>query len=746
MSEHAEQAPQTGGGEVARQAGPGHDQRRPAPGQPSGQARGTAGRPAEGEQEAPADEAGARGGRRPGRPSKLDVAIRLGKQRYQLGRTSQASSGRPYAKRDNVRYLFDGKAKAELRADLRYAWQCAAPDETTPSDSTLNSAISALKRLALEVEPDPTSAEDRMRAAGVSPDGGPSDRGAEALRELGLDGNPAPENYAIPEPYEVDAGGVWRWVPGRGEETPPSRVRVAWSALLPVGILRAPDGAEEVELAWWRPPRWVRRAVPRSVAKSGRKLVAALGDQGLPVIEADAKQVERWLAAAEAANWGVLQPTRITRHLGWQPDGTTFVTGDQQPWPVRPTYDTQTRALAAYHPHGTLAGWQEAVTPLTGHPRAQIGIYASLAAPLLKILGLPSFTVDWSGRSTTGKTITVVVGLSAWADPNETAGAFGTWKTSVIAAEKRLNLVRGLPVVLDESQLAFPPELVGDVLYQVGENVGKGREGGWASMLAWETIVLSTGERPALSFTARQGASARVLSVEGYPFGSDPAAAIAAHKGVLGDYGTAGPAFVERLMAVLGEDGGHAKLLKLHRGLVKLYATGGDLSRRRAPLVACLHLAAILAHQWGVVTFETPAPGVWLELFAGPDPRDDRPGEALRVIREFIAARPDRIWGLAKVYDREGNDRPREYAEPPPPGWAGRLRDDGAVALLPEVVRQELKRAGYELDEVAKEWARSGAIRRGDGRHLLPHVRIGDAKTRMYVFEPVGESGQETAS
>jgi Domain of unknown function (DUF927) len=743
MSERAEQAPETGGGEKARQAGPGHDQRRPASGQAPSEACRAAGRPAEGEQEEAAGEAGARGGRRRGRPSKLDVAIRLGKQRYQLGRTSQASSGRPYAKRDNVRYLFDGKAKAELRADLRYAWQCADPDEATPSDSTLNSAISALKRFALEVEPDPTTAEDRMRAAGVSPDGGPSDRGAEALRNLGLDGSPVPENYAIPEPYEVDAGGVWRSVEG-GEDQGASRVRVAWSALLPVGVLRAPDGAEEVELAWWRPPRWVRRAVPRSVAKSGRRLVAALGDQGLPVIEADAKQVERWLAAAEAANWGVLQPTRITRHLGWQPDGTTFVTGDQQPWPVRLTYDTQARALAAYHPHGTLEGWQEAVAPLTGHPRAQIGIYASLAAPLLKILGLPSFTVDWSGRSTTGKTITVVVGLSAWAAPSETAGAFGTWKTSVIATEKRLNLVRGLPVVLDESQLAFPPELVADVLYQVGENVGKGREGGWASMLAWETIVLSTGERPALSFTARQGASARVLSVEGYPFGSDPAAAIAAHKGVLGDYGTAGPAFVARLMAVLGEDGGHAKLLKLHRGLVKLYATGGDLSRRRAPLVACLHLAAILAHQWGVVAFQTPEPGVWLELFAGPDPRDDRPGEAFRVIREFIAARPDRVWGLAKVYDREGNDRPREYAEPPPLGWAGRLRDDGAVALLPEVVRQELKRAGYELDEVKSEWARSGAIRR-DGRNLCRLERFGGGRERMYVFEPATERSQADA-
>jgi len=672
------------------------------------------------------------------------VAIRLGKQRYQLGRTSQASKGRPYAKRDNVRYLFDGKAKAELRADLRYAWQCAAPDEATPSDSTLNSAISALRRLALEVEPDPTTAEDRMRAAGVSPDGGPSDRGAEALRNLGLDGSPVPENYAIPEPYEVDAGGVWRSVEG-GEDQGASRVRVAWAALLPVGILRAPDGAEEVELAWWRPPRWVRRAVPRSVAKSGRRLVAALGDQGLPVIEADAKQVERWLAAAEAANWGVLQPTRITRHLGWQPDSTTFVTGDQQPWPVRPTYDTQARALAAYHPHGTLADWQAAIAGLARHPGAQMGVYAALAAPLLRPLGLGSFTVDWSGRSTTGKTITAIIALSVWADPSETAGAFGTWKTSVIAAEKRLNLVRGLPVVLDETQVAAP-ELVADILYQVAEGIGKGREGGWASMLAWQAIVLSTGERPALSFLTRQGASARVLSLEGYPFDDDAATAKTMGGKVLTCYGTAGPAFMGHLAELLGSETGQAKLAKMHRKLTRDHETGSALNRRRAPLVASLHLAGVLAHQWGVVPFPAPAPKVWDGLFGTADPRDDRAGEALAVVHSFIAAHPDRILGVSQVYDQLGTGRQREYEEPPAFGWAGRQVEDGAVALFPEVVKQELRRAGYELDEVAKEWAKSGAIRRGDGRHLLRRVRIGGDLRRMHVFEAGGESGQEEGS
>ena len=53
-------------------------------------------------------------------------------------------------------------------------------------------------------------------------------------------------------------------------------------------------------------------------------------------------------------------------------------------------------------------------------------------------LGLDSFTVDFSGRSTRGKTITATVGLSCWADPSDRPEGMLFWQpASVIAIESR---------------------------------------------------------------------------------------------------------------------------------------------------------------------------------------------------------------------------------------------------------------------------------------------------------------------
>jgi uncharacterized protein (DUF927 family) len=73
--------------------------------------------------------------------------------------------------------------------------------------------------------------------------------------------------------------------------------------------------------------------------------------------------------------------------------------------------------------------------------------------------------VDISGRSTRGKTITAMVALSCWADPSDKSEAMHTWQAaSVIGIEKRLNLVSGLTVVLDETRRVKDPALVDAVV------------------------------------------------------------------------------------------------------------------------------------------------------------------------------------------------------------------------------------------------------------------------------------------
>lgn len=532
-----------------------------------------------------------------------------------------------------------------------------------------------------------------------------------------------------PDGYETEAGGVYAL--RAAKDGSPVRVRVTWAPLFPVHVYAAPDGDQLVELAWYDRGHWTRRIVPRSVAKSGRRLVTQLGDAGLPVTDADAKLAERWLAAFEQANRSAVRTEKIARQLGWQRDGE-FVTGSGAPYRVEPKYDEQRGALEAHHGRGSLAGWRKSVALLVDYPAVLPSLYAGLGAALLDPLGLDSFTVDTSGRSTRGKTISAMCGASCWFDPSEKSDGMFHWRTTMIAIEKRLNLCNGLPVVVDETRTVKTPELVDQVLYQVPKNRGTPRGGGWPSMLPWRTIVLSTGEQPALSFTTHEGASARVLSVRRAPFGSDgeqsAAAAGRVRDGVLAAYGTAGPEFIRRLRAELrrgGQGDGGDAIRQRHATLTEKFRGQSDISARRAPFVACLYLAGQLAHEWEIIPFAPPALDDWLGLFADGDQarNDNRPEMALDVVREFIAAQQD------KMLSNGTGERP------PATGWIGTMAKEGP-ALLPEKAREELKRRGYELDAVIPGWVEMGALVTRDNqrpKYLIPR-RLGGPLAKLLIF------------
>ena len=129
----------------------------------------------------------------------------------------------------------------------------------------------------------------------------PEDRGLGLV--AWLDDSPLPDGYVIPEPYIVASDGVHLM-----KDDGAKYARVAWSWLFPIRVYVDPDGDQLVELAWRDGPRWVTRLIRRSLTKSGRKLVTEVGDACLPVIDAEAKEAERWLAAAEAANRGSVRP------------------------------------------------------------------------------------------------------------------------------------------------------------------------------------------------------------------------------------------------------------------------------------------------------------------------------------------------------------------------------------------------------------------------------------------------------
>ncbi|NUS74964.1 MAG: DUF927 domain-containing protein [Streptomyces sp.] len=557
-----------------------------------------------------------------------------------------------------------------------------------------------------------------------------------------------PEGFDYADTFGLPASVRTPWdyrLTGRGVEVLSTSgenwQRVTFAPLVVTATFEDPEGDQYVELSWidrsLGRPRRISRIVSRETAKRGRKLIETLGSAGLPAVEGDARAVEKWLAEFEAENVHRIPSEQLARWLGWQDDGT-FVASPEDGIKVDTAFEEQRGPARAHARKGTLDGWQDTVAQLAGFPVPRVAVAAALAAPLLKPLGLNSFTLDISSRSTKGKTTALQCALSVWADPSEHASAMSNWRTTLYAIEKRLNLVRGIVTVFDETMAVTDDTLIDEVLYQLPMNHGKARSGGaFGNMLPWETILLSSGERPALSFTTSQGAAARILGTTIAPFGDGGGAtAAAAREGVLANHGHAGPEFIRYILSGLAQPNGRDKLKEHHRTLVDEFRGAGDMTNRRAPMVAALVLAETLACRTGLLPYEPLGHDVWRGLFTAHNPTDNRPEMALDVLREYVAGHAHELYNASRAALGE---------RPPYSGWLGVLGTDKAtgaieVAILPERARKVLAESGYTLDAVVGSWVDAGYLKTLKSQrppHLVPR-RFDGARAKCLAFTPEG--------
>lgn len=542
----------------------------------------------------------------------------------------------------------------------------------------------------------------------------------------------AGRDITVPNPYRVDNQGVAVIKRAKNRDTGLMEIvsitRIATAPILPVRVLFAPDGEELIEITWWHAMRRcvVSEVVPRAVASKGRRLVEELRPKGFPVVDSDGPKVEKFLAEIESENVGLLSTSRIARQLGWQSDGV-FVAGDGRPRRVEPSYPREQRsALAAHSTEGTLDGWRGAVAHAAPYPNVRATVAASLGAPLLGVVeGVPSFVFDLHSTSSGGKTTSAALAYSAWGRPTIERGGIAEWSSTRTAIQLRLGLCNGLPVVLDESKNVRTDEIVKQVIYDLPGGEAGGRAGDYYSKpITWETIVISTGERSLLAFTADAGAAARVVSASGPPFGRDgeqsAAAADAAGDGIMHNYGHAGAAFVELLTPEWREwiRVRHAELVVEHR-------TGTDITRRRAPMVALLQVAEETACRVGILPYEPMTTDQWCTLVQSAQGVDDPAERALEVVRSFVERNPYRVY--------TGNT-----LDVPSVGWiAARGEQDGreVVALFREPLADEFARQGYELDSVRPHWLERGwlTVDPANPKHLVRR-RIGKTRVRVYEF------------
>lgn len=328
---------------------------------------------------------------------------------------------------------------------------------------------------------------------------------------------------------------------------------VCYHPILPIERLKNLEtGEEQIKLAYKRNGHWQEIIVPKTMITSANKIVALSG-RGIAVTSENAKLLVKYLADVENGNDDYINVQYSTSKLGW-------IDGDFIPYDTNIIFDGDMRFKTVFDSiseHGNYDAWLEHVKELRASGRIELKflLAASFASVLVQILGGLPFFVDLWGETEGGKTVSLMVAASVWANPDESK-YIGDFKTTDVALEAKADMLNHLPMFLDDTSKvsARIRDNFEGIVYDLCSGKGKSRsnkELGVNRENRWRNVMICNGERPLSGYVNQGGAINRILEIEcGEKVYEDPQRTANAVKM---NYGHAGKDFV-RIIKELGVD------------------------------------------------------------------------------------------------------------------------------------------------------------------------------------------------
>jgi uncharacterized protein (DUF927 family) len=372
----------------------------------------------------------------------------------------------------------------------------------------------------------------------------------------------------------------------------------------------------------------------------------------------------------------------------------------------------------AFTMRGTLAEWQEHIAkPAVGNSRLTFAISDSFAPTLYDVTGDASCGAHNHDRSQTGKSTTTCILASTWGPGDTRSGQIRSWRATANGMEAVAAQYNDLPLPLEEIGQAEARE-VGPIVYMFGNQRGKARmtrSGGAQRDKIFRIGVWSTGEITLAAKMAEAnqrvhaGQEVRLLNVPadaGAGMGVFEDLHGAASAGAFADqlrlaavtyYGTAGPAFLEKLVEARATNA--EKLKRVLRDTCDEFVAqhlpnGADGQVRSAALrFALIAAAGELARVYGVVPWPegeaTKAAAAcfkaWLDARGSEGAAEDQ--QAIDVLRLFISKHgASRFEDLDRAEETEQSQSDQDAAYPGSMGGSGNK---------PQFPQKVIERAGY---------------------------------------------------
>lgn len=374
-------------------------------------------------------------------------------------------------------------------------------------------------------------------------------------------------------------------------------VVACYHPIMPVQrLINVDTKVHKVMLAYRLGRRWETIIEDRSVISDSRSVIS-LSKYGIMVNSETSKALVRYLADVEQLNYDLIPEVSSVGRLGWI-DGYGF-----SPYEENLVFDgeeTFRTRFESIQEKGSRQAWIDCVRAVRagktpGNVVARIVLAASFASVLVKPCNCLPFFVHLWGGSETGKSLSLVLAASVWANP-EIGVYIQTFNATEVGKELGAAFCNSLPLIIDELQLVKDNRKDFDkMIYQLSEGVGRTRgqkQGGLQKTPTWRNCIITTGEFPIISANSGEGAVNRTIEVDCHDtklFDEPKKTATELYS----NYGFAGREFVEHLM----EDGAQERVQQLQDSMQDALKTGDTMDKQTAS--AALILAADrLAEEW----------------------------------------------------------------------------------------------------------------------------------------------------
>ena len=470
-----------------------------------------------------------------------------------------------------------------------------------------------------------------------------------------------------------------------------SNVKFSYIPVIPVErYINEDTGKEKVKIIFYKEGAWKELIVDKSQLSINQKLLL-LSDDGLDVTSENVKYYINYFN--EIMNINNIKKLDSISHIGWKED--LFVPYDSHG--IFDGADEFKNIYKAIGSKGSVLKWRQTIKELRKHKVIKILMATTLASPLLEKLNLQPYMVNlWSSLSGNGKTLSCMVAMSIWGNPDIGALRLSSNNTqnyySVVAS-----FMRNFTCYFDELQIVKRSKYLDleSLVMDLCNGTEKGRlnkNSQAKEVKVWYNNFLFTSNDKLVKENAGEQVYNRVIDVEiGEKIienGQDVARIIKEN------YGFAGREYIKYIRSI-----GFDVIFERFKEINKEILEKTKATDKQASSLASILLANQLSNE---CIFDDDYILQVEDIIEYVNDKDEIK-TAIKA-KEYILNIISANW---KRFD-ENN-----YGE----CWG--IKDEFVCTINAQILFRELEKGGYEFNTVKKEWADDGFLElNSQGRYI----------------------------